>query len=100
MSVINVRVNDTVKQDVEALFNSFGMNISTAVNVFFAQCLRERAIPFQIKDIDRMQARQELGEAFRIAQEQSVLNGTDKMTAGEIDAEIAAYRREKRTAEG
>ena len=29
-------------------------------------------------------------------QEDSIRNGTDKMTMDEIDAEIAAYRQEKR----
>jgi hypothetical protein len=37
-----------------------------------------------------------LKEAFKAAQEQSVINGTDSMTMEEINAEITAYRREKR----
>ena len=45
---------------------------------------------------EQMQARQALRKAFSDAQMQSVINGTDKMTMEEIDAEIAAYRREKR----
>ena len=44
---------------------------------------------------EQMQARQALRKAFNDAQKQSVINGTDKMTMEEIDAEIAAYRREK-----
>jgi len=38
-------------------------------------------------------------EAFEAAQRQSVLNGTDKMTMEEIDAEIAACRKEMREQE-
>ena len=45
---------------------------------------------------EQIQARLALREAFSDAQKQSVINGTDKMTMEEIDAEIAAYRREKR----
>jgi len=45
---------------------------------------------------EQMQARQALKKAFSDAQKQSVINGTDKITMEEIDAEIAAYRREKR----
>jgi hypothetical protein len=44
----------------------------------------------------KRQARKALGGAFRESQTQSVINGTDKMTMEEIDAEIEAYRREKR----
>ena len=35
-------------------------------------------------------------ESLRALQEESIINGTDSMTMEEIDAEIAAYRREKR----
>jgi len=37
-------------------------------------------------------------DALREAQRQSVINGTSEMTMEEIDAEIAAYRQEKREA--
>jgi hypothetical protein len=54
-----------------------------------------------ITDIETQnQARQELQKAFSAAQKQSVINGTDEMTMEEIDAEIAAYRHEKRAAQG
>jgi len=46
-TTVNVRVDENVKRNVEALFNSMGMNISTAVNMFFRQCLTDEAIPFQ-----------------------------------------------------
>jgi hypothetical protein len=53
-----------------------------------------------IKDTDitseQMQARQTLKQVLREIREQSVINGTDNITMDEIDAEIAAYRREKR----
>jgi ketosteroid isomerase-like protein len=53
-----------------------------------------------LKDTDitseQMQARQALKQVFEEMQQESVKNGTDKMTMEEIDAEIAAYRREKR----
>ena len=49
MATINVRVDDETKRDVEILFDSLGMNISTAVNMFFKQALMEKALPFQPK---------------------------------------------------
>ena len=57
------------------------------------------SIPFPLTMVEadpQKQARCELGEAFKIAQEQSIVNGTDKMTIEEINEEIANYRREKR----
>ena len=48
-SVVNVRVDDDVKQNVERLFNDLGMNISTAVNMFFRQVIADQALPFHPK---------------------------------------------------
>jgi DNA-damage-inducible protein J len=48
-SVVNVRVDENTKREVEILFDKLGMNISTAVNMFFKQSLMEDALPFQPK---------------------------------------------------
>ena len=48
-SVVNIRVDENVKRDIEILYDSLGMNISTAVNMFFRQCLMEQGLPFQPK---------------------------------------------------
>jgi hypothetical protein len=69
--------------------------------MFIKATLRTRQLPFIVTDSETQnQARQELQMAFNAAQEQSVINGTDKMTMAEIDAEIAAYRQEKRALRG
>ena len=47
--VVNVRVDENIKKDIEVLFESLGMNISTAVNMFFRQCLIEQGLPYQPK---------------------------------------------------
>ena len=52
-SVVNVRVDEHTKRDVEILFSRLGMNISTAVNMFFKQSLIENALPFQPKIINK-----------------------------------------------
>jgi len=75
------------------------MNITTAFNMFIKATLRTRQLPFIITDFEpqkQSQAKRELKEAFEAAQAEAVINGTDKMTMEEINAEIAAYRREKR----
>jgi len=39
-----------VKESAERLFAEFGMNLSTAFNVFARQSLRQARIPFEIYD--------------------------------------------------
>ena len=93
-ATVNVRVDKAVKQNVEILFDSMGMNISTAVNIFFKQCLMENALPFQPK-IKRSDS---LKDILRETQEYAKANGTSEMTLDEINDIIAEVRRETRGA--
>ena len=90
-ATINVRVDESVKRSVEILFDSMGMNISTAVNVFFKQCLLEQALPFQPKAKRSVS----LKDALQEAQEQAIINGTSDMTLDDINAIIMEIRQEK-----
>jgi len=92
---VNIRMDKDVKEQADRLFNELGFNLTTAINTFVKQALREKAIPFYIKtDVSSLE-RKALKEAFRAVQEQSVINKTDKLTMEDINCEIAAYRQEK-----
>ena len=45
---VTIRMDADVKAQAEALFAEFGMNLTTAFNVFVRQTLREGRIPFDI----------------------------------------------------
>jgi DNA-damage-inducible protein J len=45
---INIRMDSEVKEQAQALFAQLGMDMTTAVNLFLRQSLREQAIPFGI----------------------------------------------------
>ena len=94
---VTVRIDEETKRDFDVFCDNVGINITTAFNMFIKATLRTREMPFVVTDIDpQKSARKELLDAFKAAQEKSVLNGTDKITMEEINEEIAAYRREKR----
>ena len=93
---VNIRMNKEIKEQADRLFNELGFSFTAAINAFIKQALRERAIPFYIKANDLSFERKALKEAFKAIREQSVVNGTDRITMEEIDAEIAACRYEKR----
>lgn len=44
----NIKIDPTLKQESQALFESFGLSLSTAINMFLRQAVREQAIPFRI----------------------------------------------------
>ncbi|MCC9293491.1 type II toxin-antitoxin system RelB/DinJ family antitoxin [Clostridium sp. WLY-B-L2] len=48
LRTINIRVDEKLKEKAESLFEDFGMNTTTAINVFLRAVVRERKIPFDI----------------------------------------------------
>ena len=47
-SLIQIRVDRPLKDDVSALFSSLGIDMSTAVRMFFQRSRAERGIPFPL----------------------------------------------------
>ena len=47
---VTIRLDREIKEKAEKLFDDFGMNMSTAFNVFVRQTLRQGKIPFEIYD--------------------------------------------------
>ena len=47
---VTIRMDRDIKERAEAMFSDFGMNLSTAFNVFARQALREGEIPFVVRD--------------------------------------------------
>jgi DNA-damage-inducible protein J len=48
MAQLNIRIDDSLKDQADSLFEELGMNISTAINVFIREALRQRGIPFKV----------------------------------------------------
>lgn len=46
---INVRVDATLKQEAEALFNDLGLNMSSAITMFLRSAVSHDGIPFEVK---------------------------------------------------
>lgn len=49
---LNIRIDEDLKKQAEALFSEFGMNITTAITIFAKAVVREQRIPFEIKASD------------------------------------------------
>ena len=48
MAQINIRIDDTLKEKADALFDELGLNMTTAFNVFIKAAIRQRGIPFEL----------------------------------------------------
>jgi len=47
---VTIRLDKDIKERAEKMFDDFGMNLSTAFNIFARQALRQGKIPFEIYD--------------------------------------------------
>jgi len=48
MAQVNIRIDDNLKQKADSLFDELGLNMTTAVNIFVRQAVRQGSIPFEI----------------------------------------------------
>lgn len=48
-TTISITIDEKVKEEAQDLFESMGLNMSTAINVFLIQSVAEHRIPFEIK---------------------------------------------------
>ncbi|AGL00732.1 type II toxin-antitoxin system RelB/DinJ family antitoxin [Desulfoscipio gibsoniae] len=46
---LNIRMDVELKKQAEELFSELGMNMTTAINIFLRQAVRQGSIPFAIK---------------------------------------------------
>ncbi|MDR2581309.1 MAG: type II toxin-antitoxin system RelB/DinJ family antitoxin [Fibromonadaceae bacterium] len=47
-ATVQIRVEPGLKQEVQSIFRQLGVDTTTAVNMFFRQCVRERGIPVNL----------------------------------------------------
>ena len=89
-STFSVRMDEKLKMDLDDLCAQFGMNTSTAINLFARAVVRERRIPFEISAVPPDTG---LGlRAFQSLRRQAKANGLQEMTLDEINAEVNSCR--------
>ena len=96
---LSIRLERSLKEDADQVFNAMGMSLTTAITVFVRQAVRQRKIPFEISlsenDCKPIAMLDAMAASERIWQN-AIQNHTDLLTPDEIDSEIAASRAERR----
>jgi len=86
-ATFSVRMDEQLKIEFESLCNSFGMNMTTAINVFARAVVREKRIPFEIYSPDAY-TKEKAKKVFDSIRKQAKINGTSDLSMEEIDEEI------------
>ena len=90
-ATFSVRMDETLKRQFDALCADFGMNATTAFNVFARAVVRERKIPFEIQASEEV-TRTSGMQAFLTLQAEAKKNGIQDLTLDEINEEIRLAR--------
>ncbi len=63
-TTMTVRVDKEVKDNAKMIFAELGIDLSTAVNIFLKQSIREHGIPFRLKlDIPNEETKRTIRES-------------------------------------
>lgn len=61
---MNIRMDSGIKRDAQQLFAELGMDMTTAVNIFLRQAIRQHGLPFEVKldvpNADTLEAMEEV----------------------------------------
>ncbi len=70
MTNLNIRTDKDVKAAAERIFEELGLNMTTAVNIFLRQSIRENGIPFDLRlDVPNETTAAAIAEGRRLAQD-------------------------------
>ncbi|MBR6577424.1 MAG: type II toxin-antitoxin system RelB/DinJ family antitoxin [Clostridia bacterium] len=71
---LNIRTDKDVKDAAEKIFSELGINMTTAVNMFLRQTIRENGIPFELKlNVPNPQTAAAIEEGRRIAYDKNAV---------------------------
>ena len=93
MALIQVRVDEELKNQANAIYNELGIDLSTAVRMFLKKSVLEGGIPFDTK-IDQLTLNAILStDKMRTVSEN---NGNSEISLDEINEEIKLARAERK----
>ena len=68
MATVNtsIKIDEETKKEAQKLFKDLGLSLSTAINIFLKQSIREKGIPFYVNSLPK---NSELAQAFEKARQ-------------------------------
>ena len=91
-ATFSIRMDENLKCQFDALCTEFGMNATTAFNVFARAVVRERKIPFEIQASSLNNTRERGKNAFMALRDEARQNGIQDLPLEEINEEIRKTR--------
>lgn len=95
-SVLQVRVDESLRAQAAAIYEDLGIDLQTAVRIFLKRSVKEKGLPFGMNLGEEKASTVETGiKAIQNMREAAEKAGLSNMSPDEINAEIAAARPER-----
>jgi len=91
-TVLQVRLDEDLKNEAAELFENLGIDIPTAIRIFFKRTVAEKGIPFELREPFAVYNTNPRWKSFMELRRQAQRGAAAGMNEAEIEAEIAAYR--------
>ena len=96
-TLVQVRVDEDLKNQATSVYDALGMDLSTAVRIFLKRSVMVNGVPFSMTLTDGETKAEKAAKALRDLRLEAKKNGTSEMSLDEINAEIEEVRKLKQT---
>ena len=94
-SLLQVRVDESLKSEASTIYENLGIDLSTAVRMFLKRSVLENGIPFEMK-LPRTEYKSDRGlQALLEIGSDAEKNGISEMGLDEINSEIEVVRKRR-----
>lgn len=87
-SLVQVKIDENTKQDVSRIYENLGLDLSTAIRIFFKKSIAVGGLPFELREEPTNNRWNIYQKARNIIQQ----NNVPEMSLEEINEEINANR--------
>lgn len=97
MAIVQLRVDDELKAQAAAIYDRLGIDMSSAIRMFLKRTVNVNGIPFSMILNEEEYNPQLALQAMKNINASAKANGISEMTLDEINEEISAYRKERKS---
>ncbi len=95
-SLVQIRVDEDLKQKVTSIYKGLGLDLSSAVRMFFTRSVQVGGIPFSVREKDSCGYDEAVDNIMQIRSD-SIRNGTSDLSLDQINAVISDCRQQRKT---
>ena len=96
MAIVQLRIDDELKLQAVSVYEKLGIDLSSAIRMFLKRSVMVNGIPFSMILDEKAYDPEAATKAMKNMNDSAKKSGASNMTVEEINAEISAYRKEKR----